>query len=195
MKGKKTIFRPVEQDDMGFCQKLFNDSYLRDLVVGWSLPLSMNAQKTWFLSLENKNDTVRFIIETLDGTSIGLTGLWDIDWHNRTALTAIKLKSEGISGQGFGRDAVMAMNAFAFFDVGLHRLWGTIIDYNIPSYNVYVKKCGWKVEGTLRDHIYRNGSYHNLYYVACLKEDFMELTDAKDYIRPQIPKGMRKFQL
>lgn len=193
IKGKKVRFRPVEENDLSFCQILFNDSYLRSVVVGWDFPVSMNAQKKWFHSFSTEKNNIRLIIETYDGKAIGLTGLWDIDWHNRNALTAIKLKSEGIEGKGYGRDAIMAMNAFSFFDVGLHRLWGTIIDYNIPSFKVYVEKSGWKTEGLLRDHIFRNGVFHNLYYVACLKEDYLSVPDCQDYIPKVIPNGMQKF--
>ena len=193
IKGKKVRFRPVEESDLDFCQSLFNDPYLRDLVVGWDFPVSMDAQKKWFQSLSTIKNNIRLIIETYDGKAIGLTGLWDIDWHNRNALTAIKLKTDAIEGKGYGRDAIMAMNSFSFFDVGLHRLWGTIIDYNIPSFKVYVEKSGWKTEGILREHIFRNGIFHNLYYVGCLKEDFLNVPDAKDYIPNAIPNGLKKF--
>ena len=193
IEGKKVRFRPVEEDDLNFCQLLFNDPYIRSAVVGWGFPVSIDAQKKWFKSLSADRNNIRLIVENLNGDAIGLTGLWDIDWHNRNALTAIKLKAEGIKGKGYGRDSVMAMNAFSFFDVGLHRLWGTIIDYNIPSFKVYVEKSGWRTEGILRNHIFRNGAFHNLYYVACLKEDFMNVQDAEDYIPKPIPHGMKKF--
>lgn len=194
IKGKKVRFRPVEESDLNFCQSLFNDPYLRDVVVGWDFPVSMDAQKKWFYSLSTTKNNIRLVIETHEDKIIGLTGLWDIDWHNRNALTAIKLKTDGIEGKGYGRDAIMAMNAFSFFDVGLHRLWSTIIDYNIPSFKVYVEKSGWKTEGVLREHTYRNGFFHNLYYVACLKEDFLNVPDSEDYIPKAIPAGMSKFK-
>jgi len=195
MKGKKVGFRAVEEKDLDFCQDLFNDDRLRDVVVGWAFPVSLDAQKKWFQTLSTGNNNIRLIIETHDGTPIGLTGLWDIDWHNRNALTAIKLKGDLIKGKGFGRDAIMTMNAFAFFDVGLHRLWGSILDYNIPSFKVYVEKSGWKVEGMLREHVYRNGAFHNLLYVGCLKDDFLMVPDAGEYTPKTVPDGMKKFSV
>jgi len=193
--GKKVRFRPVEESDIGFCQELFNDPDLRGNVVGWDFPVSLDAQQQWFKSLAKAKNNIRFIIETHDGIPIGLTGLWDIDWHNRNALTAIKLKGEGLKGKGYGRDAIMTMNAFSFYDVGLHRLWGAILDFNVPSYKVYVEKSGWKVEGRLRQHVYRNGSFRDLYYVACLRDDFLMVQDANDYIPPDLPKGLYSMDL
>ena len=193
MTGKKIRLRVVEESDLNFCQSLFNDDHLRDLVVGWDFPVSMYAQKRWFESLSSGKNNIRLIIETHEGIAIGLTGLWDIDWHNRNALTAVKLKGDLVKGKGYGRDAIMTMNAFSFFDVGLHRLWGSIIDYNIPSFKVYVDKSGWKTEGVLRDHVFRNGVFHNLYYVGCLKDDFLNVPDSGDYVPQPIPAGMKKF--
>ncbi len=123
-----------------------------------------------------------------------MTGLWDIDWHNRHALTATKLiLSEDTKGKGYGRDAIMTMSAYAFYEVGLNRLWGSIIDYNVASFRSYVEKSGWKVEGKLRNHIFRNGTFHDLYYVACLKEDFESVPDVKDYLISYVSPAKIKF--
>jgi len=196
IRGKKVVLRAVEAGDLDFCQRLYNDPGVRAVVVGWDFPVSLENQKRWFEALGKDKNNVRFIVETMEKQPIGLTGLWDIDWHNRHALTATKLMiSDEFRGKGYGRDAIMAMNAYAFCEVGLHRLWGAILDFNIPSFKAYVERSGWKVEGRLRQHVFRNGSYHDLYYVACLKEDFLAVPDAGDYIPPEIPDGCHYLDL
>lgn len=192
--GKNVILRPIEEKDLEFCQTLYNDPHIRQMAVGWDFPASMEQQKKWFQSLSQSRNSLRLMVASKEGDLLGMTGLWDIDWHNRNALTAIKLKVEGIKGKGFGRDAIMTINAYAFFEVGLHRLWGSILDYNVPSFKSYVEKSGWKTEGVLREHVFRNGVFHDLYYVACLKEDFLAVPDAGDYIPPEVPEGMQKFE-
>lgn len=196
IEGKKIILRPVEESDLDFCQMLYNDQYIRQMVVGWDFPVSKENQKKWFeLSIDDKKN-IRFIIETKQKRKIGVTGLWDIDWHNRNALTGIKLSvTKEVKGKGYGRDAIMTMNAFAFFDVGLHKLWSEILDYNIPSFKSYVERSGWKVEGKLREHIFRNGVFHDLYYVSCLKEDFLSVADSKEYIPCEIPEGLTRMDI
>ena len=190
IRGKKVNLRSVEEEDLGFCQRLYNDPDVRAVVVGWDFPVSLQNQKRWFDSLGRDKNNARFIVETAEKLPIGLTGLWDIDWHNRHALTATKLMvCDEIRGKGYGRDAIMTMNGYAFFEVGLNRLWGAILDFNVPSFKSYVERSGWKVEGRFRQHIFRNGSYHDLYYVACLKDDFLAVSDARDYIPPEIPEG------
>jgi RimJ/RimL family protein N-acetyltransferase len=196
VKGKRVVLRALEEDDLGFCQRLYNDPEVRASVVGWGFPVSGQNQKRWFDSLDGDKKNVRFIVETQEKLPIGLTGLWDIDWQNRHALTAIKLTlSDEIRGKGYGRDAIMTMNGYAFFEVGLHRLWSTILDFNVPSFKSYVERSGWKVEGRLRQHVFRNGSYHDLYYVACLKEDFLAVSDAGDYIPLEMPPGCYRINV
>lgn len=193
IKGKKVVLRPLEESDLDFCQVLYNDPHIRDMVVGWDFPSSKKNQKIWFESLIKDKRNIRFIIETKKKERLGLTGLWNIDWHNRSALNAIKLLvTRKTKGKGYGKDAIMAMAAFAFFNVGLHKLWCEIIDYNIPSLKAYTQRCGWKIEGKLRKHIFKNGEYHNLYSIGCLKDDFLSVPDAQEYIPSNIPEGMRR---
>ena len=196
IEGKKINLRPVEEGDLDFCQMLYNDRYIRQMVVGWDFPVSKENQKKWFESSINDKKNIRFIVETKQREKIGLTGLWDIDWHNRNALTAVKLSvTEDVKGKGYGRDAIMTINAFAFFEVGLHKLWSEILDYNIASFKSYVERSGWKVEGRLREHIFRNGVFHDLYYVSCLKENFLSVADSKEYIPSEIPEGLKRMDI
>ena len=49
-----------------------------------------------------------------------------------------------------GTDTVMAIMKYAFEELQLNRLDGTIIEYNEPSRRLYYDKCGWMVEGVRR---------------------------------------------
>jgi RimJ/RimL family protein N-acetyltransferase len=186
IKGKKVAFRAVEEEDLELLLEWANDPVMSNLVVGWSFPLSMANQKEWFArSLKNPH-TQRFIVESYEDGVIGLTGLWEIDWHNRHALTAVKLGAENIRGKGYGTDAILTLMSYAFFDVGLNRLWGAMLPYNIPSYKAYVERCGWRVEGILRQEIFRNGEFYDLIRVAVLKEDFVKHPRFSEYAPPTL---------
>lgn len=180
--GKKVRFRALEEPDQPLLVEWMNDPEISRLVGGWTFPLSLANQRDWFAGARKDSRNQRWMVETLDGTPLGLTGLWEIDWQNRNALTALKLGSPAARGKGYGTDAIMTVMAYAFSQVGLNRLWGEILPYNLGSYRAYVEKCGWKVEGVLRQQIYRDGSFHDQYRVAVLKEDFMALPDAPAYL-------------
>ena len=100
----------------------------------------------------------------------------------RHALTALKIGEENFRGRGYGSDAIMTIMSYAFYEVGLNKVWSLILPYNKASYNAYVKKCSWKVEGKLRKHIFRKGKFYDLLYVSALKEDFEKWGPAKEYL-------------
>jgi len=179
--GMRTTCRPIEASDQTFLHELNNDPAVRAHVVGWGFPSSLEEQTRWFEGPSTPT-TQRWLIEDLDGRPIGLTGLWDVDWHNRNALSAIKLGgAHAQRGQGFGTDVIKAIMAFAFYDVGLERLYSTVLESNEASIKAYTQKCGWRVEGTLRNHVWRQGQFVNLLHIGALRADFDALPDAQAY--------------
>jgi RimJ/RimL family protein N-acetyltransferase len=181
LRSSSLMFRPIERSDLAFLQDLANDVRVTSSVVGWDFPVSLHGQESWLARSEGDVRTRRLVVANLDGTPIGMTGLWDIDWHNRSALTALKLHPDADRPPRSGSDAIMLMNAYAFYGVGLRRLWGEILDFNAASMGAYVKNGGWRIEGRLRQSVWRDGEFHDSYRVACLVSDFDALPDAELY--------------
>lgn len=169
--------RPLEKSDLSYLRELANDPEVRDNVVGWDWPLSDAGQEKWFAESLGYSTTKRFIVESEAGRSIGLTGFWEIDWRNRSAMTAIKLGgAPEARGQGYGVAAIQAIMEFGFMDAGFNRLHATILESNSRSIAAYVLKSGWTEEGRLRQHVWRNGLYEDLIQVGMLRSEFIERT-------------------
>jgi RimJ/RimL family protein N-acetyltransferase len=181
--GKRVRLRAIEEPDLALLAQWMNDPDISSSVVGWSFPVSAAEQRVWYTRSMEDRSNKRFMVEAMDtGETIGLTGLWEIDWHNRHALTALKIGAKNIQGKGYGTDAIMTLMSYAFFGVGLQRLWGEMLPFNAASYGAYVSKCGWRVEGVLRNHVFRDGRMWDLIRVASLREEFENLSRAKDYL-------------
>lgn len=167
--------RPIERHDLQFLRDLANDPTVRSNVVGWDWPLSLAGQEKWFEKGVDNATTRRFIIEDEEGEPIGLTGLWNIDWHNQTATSAVKLGgTRDVRGRGYGKRAVWAMMDFAFNDVGLRRLHSTILEFNEASLVTYIDKSGWKREGIARQHVWRDGRYWDMVYIGIMRDEYLE---------------------
>lgn len=172
VKGKKVLLRAMELEDMEFLRNMINDEDMEHNVIGWSFPVSRYEQQKWFENtIQNKNN-IRFIVET-EGKSIGLATLTSIDWKNRKACHGIKLFSDNIKGKGYGTDTVMTIMKYAFEELQLNRLYGSILEYNTASRRLY-EKCGWKEEGIERKSIFKNNQYHDEIVLGVLKEDYEE---------------------
>lgn len=173
MSEKIIKLRPLEKIDLEFLVELGNDPVVRENVVGWDWPLSLAAQEKWFENSLQNTSTKRFIIENENSKPIGITGLWEIDWHNRSAMTAIKLGGRNFqSGNGYATLAVATIMDFAFVEVGLNKLHGSILASNLASQALYLNKSGWSQEGLLKKHVWRNGVFQDLLQVAILKEEY-----------------------
>lgn len=180
--GEKLLLRPIELSDGELLQSLMNNALVSENVVGWSFPVSLHSQENWIKNSSNNSTNYRLVIvDNETNEAIGITGLWDIDWHNQMAFSGIKILPQKIK-KGFGTEAIMLTQAWAFYVVGLRRLHGAILDFNGPSMGAYIKKCGWRVEGRQREAIFRKGGWHDLYNVAILKKDFDKLPDAQGFI-------------
>lgn len=165
--------RPIEREDLPFLRDLANDPEVRRNVVGWDWPLSLAGQERWFEAGIDSATTRRFMVESMDGKPIGMTGLWEIDWHNRSAMVAIKLGGHPEARRkGYGVDTVRAVMDFAFRDVGINRLYASFLETNEGSRAVFVRKCGWKEEGIMREHVWREGFFRDVIHVGILKREY-----------------------
>ncbi|WP_157551318.1 GNAT family N-acetyltransferase [Nocardioides jensenii] len=182
LKGKLVSVRTMEAADLAEVKAINDDPGVRGNVVGWGWPNSAAEMERWHAGSQG-GGTHRWIVEDDENRVIGVTGLWDVDWQSRNALTALKLGGvHDVRGRGLGTDAIKLVMAFAFYDVGLIRLHSSILTTNRASLKAYVDKCGWSVEGTSREHVWRHGKFVDLHQVGILKQDFDRLPDAEDYI-------------
>ena len=62
---------------------------------------------------------------------------------------------------------------YAFEELQLNRLYGSILEHNIPSQKLYAK-CGWKIEGNYRQSIFKNNRYYDEWPTAILKDEYFE---------------------
>lgn len=167
--------RPVEYSDLTFLCDLANDPGVRENVVGWDWPVSAAGQQKWFESTLADSSTKRLIVESDKGEAIGLTGFWEIDWRNRTAMTAIKLGgTKGARGNGYGVLAIREIMRFGFLEAGFNRLHATVLASNPRSLAAYVGKSGWTEEGRMRQHIWRDGNYVDLVQIGILRSEYLQ---------------------
>jgi [ribosomal protein S5]-alanine N-acetyltransferase len=61
-------------------------------------------------------------------------------------------------GQGLMTAAVATFCRYAFEALALHKLEAKVFDPNIGSWRV-LEKCGFKLEGYIREHAYRRGAF------------------------------------
>lgn len=180
LRNESIRLRPIERDDLSYLTDLANDPVVRHNVVGWDWPFSLAGQERWFDRGVESDAARRFLIETVDGGAVGLAGLWDIDWHNRTAVSGLKLGGTAeVRGRGYGRQALGLLMDFAFLDVGLRRLTADVLEYNRASLKLHVEKFGWVREGLSREHVWRDGQHWDVVQLGILRDEYLSWRESK----------------
>ena len=178
--GKRVIMRAIERTDLPALMSWANDPQIQYALGGWHFPSSSSVMDRWFESIQKDELNQRFAV-TLDGLLVGTANLVSINWKDRNAFHGMLLGDPAIRGRGVGQDVVMTVMRYAFRELGLNRLDGSIIEDNEPSRKLYVVKCGWKVEGTMRKWYYRKGRYWDKLIVGVTAEEYFALEAATHY--------------
>jgi RimJ/RimL family protein N-acetyltransferase len=181
IKGKKVALRAVEERDLPMLHKWANDPDTQDVIGLVHFPSSMDFHKHWFEALRSDPLNQRLAIEAPEAGVIGLSSIISIDWRNRHAWHGVMLGDVDIRGKGYGIDTVMATMRYAFDEMGLQRLDGSIIEYNTTSYSFYCGKLGWKEEGRRRNYYFRRGRYWDQIVVGIIRQDYERLVKETKY--------------
>jgi RimJ/RimL family protein N-acetyltransferase len=180
-KGKKITLRAIEQSDLELLHKWSNNPEINYQLGGWHFPSSQQNQQKWFESLSVKSNDQRFAIETEDDGLIGMANLVSVNWKDRNAFHGMLLGDKEIRGKGYGVDTIMTISKYAFEELGLKRLDGSMISYNKASLGVYLNKCGWKQEGLKKDYYFRKNEWWDQVIVGISSEDYFALIEENGY--------------
>ena len=181
IKGKKITLRAVEESDLDLLHKWANDPITQDSIGLIYFPSSMEFHKDWFQKLKNSPLDQRLAIETPDLGLIGISSICKIDWRNNHAWHGMILGDKDIRGKGYGQDALLTTMRYAFDEMHLERLDGSIIEYNAAAYHLYVNKTAWKEEGRKKNYYFHKGRYWDQFIVGVTKQDYYNLIAATDY--------------
>ncbi len=167
--GDKTRLRSYRNSDYDDLMVYINDiEVLRNLFIGPPYPLTEKDEKNFLDKISAFNKDYNFAIETKSGCKyIGGCGISDIDWKNRNCQVGIFIGSKDYRGKGYGTDALQTLVNFVFEQLGLKKFSLEVFAFNERAQKSY-KKIGFETEGVFKNHIYRDGRFHDVIRMAVL---------------------------
>jgi RimJ/RimL family protein N-acetyltransferase len=171
--GDRIRLRAIEREDIPTFVRWFNDPEVRRFLLMYQ-PMSRASEERWFEGLLDRRDDYLFAIEASVGDQwvhIGNCGLDKIDWKNRHAVLGIVIGEKAFWDKGYGTDAVRTVLRFAFHELNLHRVELEVFDYNPRAQRCY-EKAGFRLEGTRRQALFRDGEYHDVHLMSVLRHEF-----------------------
>lgn len=170
--GQRVSLRPLECGDLATSIKWLNDAEIMRLL-GRRHQLSMAEEERWYEDYLKSGKSRIFAIEE-GGCHIGNIGLHRIDNENRSASLGIVIGEKDRWGKGHGSDALVTVLRYAFRELGLHKVSLRVFQGNDRAISSY-KRCGFKQEGVMREQVFKDGKFHNLFAMSILDREFDEL--------------------
>ena len=107
---------------------------------------------------------------------LGTISLKEINLEVRSAELAIVLRKKP-QGQEVGAEAIRLLLKKGFAEMGLHRIYLTVLADNIAAIRLY-EKCGFILEGELRDHLFLNGRYVSWKLYGMLEDEYAKINSS-----------------
>jgi len=175
--GEKVLLRAFENEDEDFLIKLRRNKDLFRYTCGNYYFMSSEHSKKLFHDniISNSNQLYLLICLCENNTPIGYLSIDHIDHINKKLQWGGIVIDPAFSGNGYATMAANLMIKYAFEELNINRVYGYWLQENIASLKVS-EKLGFKKEGLLRDHVFKENRYHNVYICSLLKIDY----DAKN---------------
>jgi len=167
IEGRKVGLRPVEESDYPLIHRWMNHPEVWRFM-DYELPFSL-ADVMEDIERSRKEGQPFTIV--VGERPIGRIGLNQFRRRDRICALYMFVGEPAFSGQGYARDAVMTLLAYAFDRLDLHQveLW-TLAD-NDRALSMYAK-CGFVEEARLRERSFKQGRWVDRVVMSVNREEF-----------------------
>ena len=170
MEGR-VYLRALDPEDYKTPIKWRKDDQIWNMLGGTKYFVSEVYEKKWVENAIFDSKDLKLAVCLVENDKyIGNVYMTDINMINKSCESHILIGDRDYWGQGYAREALMLAVKYMFEERNIHRIQANIIESNKSSLRMH-EKCGYKVDGILRDAVYKAGKYQNMYVLSLLRED------------------------
>ena len=169
--GEKIYLRPLGRSDAELILPWVNDQEVtRTLLL--HRPVNLESEEEFLARMtRSETDVILGIVEKTSDRLIGVVGLPQIDYRNRHSSFGIFIGDKSKWGKGYGTEATFLCVKYAFGTLNLNRVWLHVSADNPGAIRAY-EKVGFRKEGLLRQHLYRDGRHLDILVMAVLRDEW-----------------------
>lgn len=167
--NKRVYLRAFEPDDYKTTIKWRKDDVIWDMLGGTKYFVSEAYEKQWIENtIFNSKDVKLAVCLDENDKHIGNVYMTNINEINRSCVSHVLIGEKEYWGNGYAREALLLAIDYMFNERNMHRIQANVLTSNIASLKMH-EKCGYKLEGTLREAVYKNGKYQDQWVLGLVK--------------------------
>lgn len=143
--------------------------------------ITKEQQKVWFNSIRDDKFSKYWIIE-YDNKSLGLASLTNINSTTSSCYWAFYLGDTTLRGAGIGSKVEFNILRYVFEELNLNKLRCEVLISNPKVVSMH-EKFGFRREAYYRQHIKKNGVFHDVIGLAMLNQEWKAI---KSYMEGKI---------
>jgi RimJ/RimL family protein N-acetyltransferase len=172
--GGKLRLRALEREDIKHFLEWLNDPEVTHGLALY-LPISSRDEEKWFEKQQERDANEKTLaIELRQGEGwklIGSCGVFGIEWVNSSAELGIMIGDKSVWNQGLGSQVMTLLLRHCFETLNLNRAFLQVYAENARARRSY-EKAGFVVEGCMRQAVYKNGKYDDIYIMSVLRTEW-----------------------
>ena len=172
LEGKVVGLRAIERDDLDLLREWRNRPDFRRYFREYR-EIGADMQKRWYENVVLGDSVRMFAIQELStGRLLGACGLCYLDLVNRSADFSIYIGADGLYiDDQYAVDAADVLLAYGFGELGLHRIWAEIYDFDDKKVALF-DKLGFTLDGRHRDAHWGDGMWRDSLFYGLLAPDY-----------------------
>lgn len=169
---------------MNIHPKIFSEEHIKERVdwinnprihtsMFFDLPASIENTVKWFNNNKGNSSRIDFSFVNDNEELVAMGGFTGIHQEHKNAEFYVMVHPE-MQGKGIGKKASLWMYNYAFSVLNLHKIYLYTNDDNVAAYKIY-ENAGFKLEGVLREHKWKNNVFQNRRFYGLLKSEWKDL--------------------
>jgi hypothetical protein len=141
--------------------------------------LTLVQQLEWYDRII-ESSTEKYWLIVIDDTAIGVLNLVDIDHRNKRCSWAYYIGDTSFRGRGIARTLECNIYDYVLEVLNLNKLCCEVFTFNDIVISIH-EKFGSEIEGTLKQHIYKNGQYYDIVCMGITKDKWTKIKSENEY--------------
>ena len=173
--GKSVYLRGLEKNDLSNLKKWISDEKVtKFLETGYFPPSDEKLFEQYENEMKLQKDVSFLVLSKKENIPIGWGGLYEINWIKRSAELRFFIGETKFWKITAALESEKLLLQYAFEKLNLHKVTGGANVENKGSWKI-IERIGFVKDGVLRDSVFRNGRYYDVYTYSMLEDEYVKL--------------------